>query len=106
MKNAYAIGDLAVVLGKTCETIGVIANCMSNAEQRENPILMESYSDMMLNSLEIAQHSIIALTQLVTENAGDKEINSDGSALMSGEHDGGIDGEKTIDKTCNEEEGK
>ena len=106
MKNAYAIGDLAGLMGKTCEVIGSIAMSMNNAEQGNDPALMESYKGMLLNSLETAQHSIIALTQLVTEITQDQEDHADGSAFMPGELDDDMGGEKNVEHPGVEEEDK
>ncbi len=73
MKNAYAIGDLAGLMVKSCDTIGQLALTINNAEQNDNDILMESYKDMMLNELENLQHMTISLTQFVTEVAAGHE---------------------------------
>ena len=106
MKNAYAIGDLAGLLGKNAEVIGNIAMGMNNAEQGDNLDLVESYKDMLLNSLETAQHSILALTQLVTEITLDQEGHADGSVFMPGELDDDMGGEKDVEYPGTEEEEK
>lgn len=105
MKNAYAIGDLAGLLGKNAEVIGNIAMGMNNAEQGDNLALVESYKGMLLNSLETAQHSILALTELVTEITQDQEERGD-SVFMPGELDDDMGGEKNVEHPGGEEEEK
>ena len=106
MKNAFAIGDLAQLMGKNCEAIGTIVVGMGNAEQSDNDALVSSYQEMLLNLLENVQHTVIAMTQLVTEATGVQEDHGDGSVFMPGELDDDMGGEKNVEHPGAEEEEK
>ena len=95
MKNAYAIGDLAGLMAKTCDTIGQLSMTIGSAEQNDNEMLIESYKGILLNELENLQHMTISLTQFVTDIAASDEHRDDvGTVFQQGELDDDL-GDKT-----------
>ena len=85
MKNAYAIGDLAGLMSKTCETIVNISMAINGAEQNDNDRLAESYIGILLNELENLQQGTLNLTELISENVTSRVDGDSGSAFFAGE---------------------
>ena len=87
MKNAYLITDLAGMMAKSCDTIGAISLGINNTEQNGPDAVIETYKLILGNELENLQHSVLALTQAVTDAIGGTETRGDdaGSVFMQGE---------------------
>ena len=95
MKNAYAIGDMAGTMAKTCDTIVALSMNVTSAEQNSNPELVQTYSGMILNELENIQRAMLSLTELIVDSLGVRED----SAFFAGELNDEL-GDKT-DKDAN-----
>ena len=100
MKNAYAIMDLAILMGKACDSITTAASSVAAAEQNSNDDLVETYKGFMLTELENLQHMVLTLTGFVAEAAQDGDLRQDdaGSVFQEGELTDDL-GDKTETKT-------
>ena len=81
MKNAYAIGDMAGTMAKSCDTVITLSLNISTAEQNDNTALVQAYAGMMLNELENIQRAVLSLTELMSDSFGVRED----SAFFAGE---------------------
>lgn len=95
MKNAYAIGDMAGTMARTCDTVVALSLNISTAEQNDNTELVQTYTGMILNELENIQRAVLSLTELVSDSFGIRED----SAFFAGELNDEL-GDKT-DKDAN-----
>ena len=95
MKNAYAIGDMAGTMARTCDTVVALSLNISTAEQNDNTALVQTYTEMILNELENIQRAVLSLTELVSDSFGIRED----SAFFAGELNDEL-GDKT-DKDAN-----
>ena len=87
MINAYAIADLAILMGKACDTISTVATSVPMAEQNNNVDLVETYKGVLLNEAENLQHMVLTITGVIAEAVQEGDLRQDeaGSAFQEGE---------------------
>lgn len=86
MKNAYAIINLSMQLGKVSEMIQSLASGIQDCEQG-NPDVVGAYEDMLLDEVNHTQVLTLELTRLLTEQEVDagNHADEDGSAFAAGD---------------------